>query len=440
MKSLRESLIFELNSSTYQSAHDKEVARNGGNETDRSQKFAVAAGKALKTELAKTGLVDKKTGKVKKNKTISVLPVLDKVAKTNAAIKADVNNNPKSVKNIIKKAVKTVNVKIPPFIILSDSNYAIDGQVYFKGVNVTFPKATYVIYIDKYRNAPHISTIGGMTENMCCNAWDYEGFNPKDILYTSNDPIETIKYAVDKYGEWGDDGEIDNLDDTCDDTDWAQSVLDGDDVIDSGSECSVETIMEEFVDAFVDENGKVYNVKTDDGGYAPHTENYKHYIKRTSDLDVKHPKKNSQLKEIVLARVEKEGNECDLNDIDVSKVTDMAGIFRYSKFNGDISKWDVSNVTRMADLFYDSPFNGDISKWDVSNVTNMSNMFGSTPFNQDISGWDVSNVTNMWNMFASSKFNQDINKWNVDKVTDIDNIFYECPIENKPNMQPKFKK
>ena len=82
-------------------------------------------------------------------------------------------------------------------------------QEYFKGVNVTFPKAKYVIYIDKYRNSPHISTIGGMTENMCFNAWDYEGFSPKDILYTSNDPIATIKYAIDKWGDWGEeDGEI----------------------------------------------------------------------------------------------------------------------------------------------------------------------------------------------------------------------------------------
>ena len=435
MKSLRESLIFELNSSTYQSAHDKEVARNGGVENDRSQKFAVAAGKALKAELEKAGLIDKKTGKVKKNKIGSVLPVLDKAAKTNSAIKADVNNNPKSVKNIIKKAIKTVTVKIPPFIILRDSNYYMGDKEYYKGVNVTFPKAKYVIYMDKYRNSPHISTIGGMTENMCCWAWDFEGFDPKDILYTSNDAKEIIKYAIDKWGEWDEDGNVEKTG-TVDDEDWAQAVLDGDDVIDPGAECSVETLMEDFVDAFVDENGKVYNVKTDDGGYAPHTESYRHYIKRTSDLDVKHPKNNHQLKEIVLDRIEKEGNNCDLNDIDVSKVTDMAGIFRYSKFNGDISKWDVSNVTRMADLFYDSPFNGDISKWDVSNVTRMDNMFGSTPFNQDISGWDVSNVTDMWNMFGNSKFNQDISKWNVDKVTDINGIFYKCPI--KDSYKPTF--
>ena len=35
----------------------------------------------------------------------------------------------------------------------------------------------------------------------------------------------------------------------------------------------------------------------------------------------------------------------------------------------------------------------DISSWDVSKVTNMSGMFEHSIFNQDLSGWDVSKVT-----------------------------------------------
>ena len=44
----------------------------------------------------------------------------------------------------------------------------------------------------------------------------------------------------------------------------------------------------------------------------------------------------------------------DINDWDVSKVTDMAGLFRYTKFNDRIDRWDVRNVTSMKERFYDS--------------------------------------------------------------------------------------
>ena len=127
-----------------------------------------------------------------------------------------------------------------------------------------------------------------------------------------------------------------------------------------------------------------------------------------------HPKTKHELKDIVKQKIESEGNECNLNDIDTSNITDMSYLFEDSEFNGDISKWNMSNVTNMQYMFRFSEFNGDISNWNVSNVTNMASMFYESVFNSDISNWDVSNV-----------------KYNLKMLND-------SPIEEK--YKPKFKK
>ena len=127
------------------------------------------------------------------------------------------------------------------------------------------------------------------------------------------------------------------------------------------------------------------------------------------------PKTKKELRKIIEKRIKEEGKEVDLNDIDVSKITDMSRLFEVLDFNGDISEWDVSKVENMSSIFYNcSKFNKDLSSWDVSNVTNMNFMFsGCKSFNQDISNWDVSNVKNK------------------------DGIFINCPIEDK--YKPNFK-
>ncbi|MBC6427145.1 MAG: BspA family leucine-rich repeat surface protein [Ekhidna sp.] len=121
----------------------------------------------------------------------------------------------------------------------------------------------------------------------------------------------------------------------------------------------------------------------------------------------------------------------DISDWDVSSVTNMAGMFGSSAFNGDISDWDVSSVTNMAGMFGSSAFNGDISDWDVSSVTNMAGMFRFSDFNQDLSKWDVSSVTNMANMFFGSDFNQDLSKWDVSNVTDMLFMFGRSPMSSE---------
>ena len=60
----------------------------------------------------------------------------------------------------------------------------------------------------------------------------------------------------------------------------------------------------------------------------------------------------SELRSLIENRIKVEGNEVDLNDIDVSAITDMSGLFSWTYFNGDISGWDVSNVRYNVYTFY----------------------------------------------------------------------------------------
>ena len=134
------------------------------------------------------------------------------------------------------------------------------------------------------------------------------------------------------------------------------------------------------------------------------------------------------IKELIRVR----GDNANLNDIDVSKISDMNYLFQKSSFNGDISKWDTSNVDGMTGMFRDSKFNGDISKWNISYVTAMNFMFYKTPFNGDISKWDVGYVEDMDYMFADSKFSRDISKWDVSRLKHKHETFRGSALEKNP--------
>ena len=150
------------------------------------------------------------------------------------------------------------------------------------------------------------------------------------------------------------------------------------------------------------------------------------------------PKTKKELENIIDERISEHGVDCNLNDIDVSQITDMSCLFYHLEFNGDISEWNTSNVEKMNSMFSNSKFTGDISKWDVSKVTNMEYMFYKSQFNNKISDWDVINVKDMWGMFAWSEFNGDISNWNIRKDCDTRTIFTDCSIKNE--YKPKLPK
>ena len=107
------------------------------------------------------------------------------------------------------------------------------------------------------------------------------------------------------------------------------------------------------------------------------------------------PQTIKELRSIISSRLRKDKN-ADLNDIDISKVKDLRGLFKGLKVGKiDISKWDVSKVEMMYQMFYNCEnFDCDLSNWDVSKVISMREMFhGCKQFEgKGLGNWDVSQI------------------------------------------------
>ena len=131
----------------------------------------------------------------------------------------------------------------------------------------------------------------------------------------------------------------------------------------------------------------------------------------------------AELQRAIRENMDEYGNNCDLNYLDVSGVTDFRSVFQNLPFTGDISHWDVSNAKSMMRMFQGSAFDGDISQWRVGNVKNMQQMFADSRFNGNLSLWDTASVINMELMFESSHFNNDISSWNVQNVITFTQMF-----------------
>ena len=159
------------------------------------------------------------------------------------------------------------------------------------------------------------------------------------------------------------------------------------------------------------------------------------------------PSNRDELYRCVQREIDRLGDACDLNHIDVRRIEDFSGTFASTSFHGNISKWNVLHGKNFARMFETSAFNGDIAQWNVSSAENFTGMFGESAFTKDISNWNVSSVhdfsymftgttfngdlsnwqtskaTNMCGMFANSSFNRDVSRWDTSTVETMDSMF-----------------
>ncbi len=105
------------------------------------------------------------------------------------------------------------------------------------------------------------------------------------------------------------------------------------------------------------------------------------------------PQDEDELKALIQRDRVDQGETVNLNYLDTSGITTMAGLFANTKSGTE-----------------GATFNGVLNCWDVSSVTDMSRMFkGASKFGQNISTWTVSNVTNMAGMFQDAEaFNRNL--------------------------------
>lgn len=169
----------------------------------------------------------------------------------------------------------------------------------------------------------------------------------------------------------------------------------------------------------------------------------------TIDIVSKTPKNKEELTNIIIKRINenKFGDTDfifpDLSDISVNNITDMSDLFRdalrfcISPIKLDLTSWDVSKVTDMRGMFEEcyTLTELNLSGWDTSNVTNMRWLFCDCKKLKklNISGWNTSNVTDMCAMFGGCEVIKklDLSNWNTDKVTNMQAMFLECQLLEK---------
>lgn len=113
----------------------------------------------------------------------------------------------------------------------------------------------------------------------------------------------------------------------------------------------------------------------------------------------------------------------DINHLDVSKVTNISGLFfdLNSLKELKIEDWNIENVTNLSYTFYNTNLSSlDLNKWNTENVTNLNSIFlGMRSLSSlKIDKWNTSNVIDITRIFVNTSNLKyvDISNWDTSNV------------------------
>lgn len=124
--------------------------------------------------------------------------------------------------------------------------------------------------------------------------------------------------------------------------------------------------------------------------------------------------------------------------VSASDVTGMFNMFYSCKALGgetfkQIGSWDVSKVSDMSGMFRGCSLltEIDLSDWNTASLESISSMFmGDTKLTSvDLTGWDASNIKEMNGLFSNCSDLTTItglSGWHADRVTTMDSMFHTC--------------
>lgn len=130
----------------------------------------------------------------------------------------------------------------------------------------------------------------------------------------------------------------------------------------------------------------------------------------------------------------KPSNKYNLENLDVSQISDFSQVFESSYYNGNLSKWNMSNALNMDSMFLGSDFNNDsICNWNLPNLESLKKTFQNTIFNFDLSNWNFSKVKYIdFIFFKNKEFNQPFNGIDTKNLLSMNYSFAYAEKFNQP--------